>query len=486
MFRSPSATSTGRWPSGQDLLTIRADRDVYYYGCDALFTRHPDLIHRMCLCAPSLLEPLLDGLVWRSRSTVDGQRRVNYYVKHLVQDLDGNFSETLSWLVEYQDPHVVSHPAAALAADLIWFRFAVFYFLRGRRCYLLFTLCVFIAGQAVLGQRDESFEENVAIFACRCFLYFGSMCQLLYSQVKLAYVDIKRGAIDRSYIFPIPEYLFDVQQALYMTLVSALIIMFFLEPILWCIKDSAELGTEMNNSTGTYIFTENCAAAEDAEPPGLSAFVLVCSRVFSEVALFGLALGFLIVAFATAISTLNHSLLSYDGVHLWLGALLRISLGMFPATEYLSFREEVPVLVAVSAFVAVVFVVMLNLLVAQLTESYHSMFQDMQGYARLNRAAVVVSVTEEAPRLPNASTVTTDSIKRYGGSTAPSMPWPEDESLKVEEDRFERLEKLIIKTSQPKKSRSTRKTTTTNLAATLQGLPAVSGSGVSNASNAED
>lgn len=525
----------------EDLLTIRADRDVYYYGCDALFTRHPDLIHRMCLCAPSLLEPLLDGLVWRSRSTVDGQRRVNYYVKHLVQDLDGNFSETLSWLVEYQDPHVVSHPAAALAADLIWFRFAVFYFLRGR-CYLLFTLCVFIAGQAVLGQRDESFEENVAIFACRCFLYFGSMCQLLYSQVKLAYVDIKRGAIDRSYIFPIPEYLFDVQQALYMTLVSALIIMFFLEPILWCIKDSAELGTEMNNSTGTYIFTENCAAAEDMGAyyifsglamllywallvdfavisMRLSAFVLVCSRVFSEVALFGLALGFLIVAFATAISTLNHSLLSYDGVHLWLGALLRISLGMFPATEYLSFREEVPVLVAVSAFVAVVFVVMLNLLVAQLTESYHSMFQDMQGYARLNRAAVVVSVTEEVTQKSwgrflkrlgfeerlefnegdvglaggiqilepaNASTVTTDSIKRYGGSTAPSMPWPEDESLKVEEDRFERLEKLIIKTSQPKKSRSTRKTTTTNLAATLQGLPAVSGSGVSNASNAED
>ena len=30
-----------------------------------------------------------------------------------------------------QDPHVVSHPAAALAADVIWFRFAVFYFLRG-------------------------------------------------------------------------------------------------------------------------------------------------------------------------------------------------------------------------------------------------------------------------------------------------------------------------------------------------------------------
>lgn len=30
---------------------------------------------------------------------------------------------------------------------------------------------------------------------------------------RLCYVDIKRGTINRSYIFPIPEYLFDVQQA---------------------------------------------------------------------------------------------------------------------------------------------------------------------------------------------------------------------------------------------------------------------------------
>ena len=35
----------------QDLLTIRADRDVYYYGCDELFTRHPDIIKRLCQSA---------------------------------------------------------------------------------------------------------------------------------------------------------------------------------------------------------------------------------------------------------------------------------------------------------------------------------------------------------------------------------------------------------------------------------------------------
>lgn len=66
-------------------------------------------------------------------------------------------------------------------------------------------------------------------------------------------------------------------------------------------------------------------------------------------------------------------------MHFWLTALLRISLGMFPAADYLRFREEVPVLVAVTAFVVVVFVVMLNLLVAQLIEAYHTMFKDMQG-----------------------------------------------------------------------------------------------------------
>merc|ERR1719203_679405 len=31
-----------------DLLTIRADRDRYYYGMDALFGRHADIVKRLC------------------------------------------------------------------------------------------------------------------------------------------------------------------------------------------------------------------------------------------------------------------------------------------------------------------------------------------------------------------------------------------------------------------------------------------------------
>merc|ERR1719277_2304347 len=52
-----------------DLLTIRADRDRYYYGMDILFERHPDIVKILCADARGLLPALFDGLIWRSRTT---------------------------------------------------------------------------------------------------------------------------------------------------------------------------------------------------------------------------------------------------------------------------------------------------------------------------------------------------------------------------------------------------------------------------------
>ena len=50
----------------EDLLTVRADRDRYYFGMDALFARHPDIFKRLCDEAPTLLPAFLDGLILRS------------------------------------------------------------------------------------------------------------------------------------------------------------------------------------------------------------------------------------------------------------------------------------------------------------------------------------------------------------------------------------------------------------------------------------
>merc|ERR1740130_1545336 len=77
-----------------DLLTIRADRDKYYYAADDMFNRHPNMIQMLLNDAPMLMPTLLDGLVWRSRVTQNGLRRVNYYVRHLLVDPDGKFHKT--------------------------------------------------------------------------------------------------------------------------------------------------------------------------------------------------------------------------------------------------------------------------------------------------------------------------------------------------------------------------------------------------------
>ncbi|CAK9110292.1 unnamed protein product [Durusdinium trenchii] len=138
----------------QDLLTIRADREVYYYGCEELFRRHPNIIKRLCTSAPTLLETLLDGLIWRSRVTSEGLRRVNYYIKHLIQDEEGNFAPAMDDVVQHADPKIASHPCMILATDMVWFKFATFYFLLSRG-YFLFTLLVFASGQTILVRHQE-------------------------------------------------------------------------------------------------------------------------------------------------------------------------------------------------------------------------------------------------------------------------------------------------------------------------------------------
>merc|ERR1712190_330067 len=106
-------------------------------------------------------------------------------------------------------------------------------------------------------------------------------------------------------------------------------------------------------------------------------------------------------------------------------------------------------------------------------------YQDMVGFARLNRGKIVteamISVSSkrwekfiaslhledpcefgegdiglagglrvQKPASMNITTV--DMIRRFGGSTSPAAQWPEeDQAGDDEEDRFERMERLIEK-----------------------------------------
>eukprot|EP00439_Symbiodinium_sp_Y106_P069927 s448_g12.t1 len=475
----------------EDLLTIRADRDVYYYGCDALFTRHPEIVHRMCTSAPSLLLPLFDGLVWRSRLTKDGFRRVNLYIKHLVQDAKGLFSPTLHWLVQYKDPKIMSHIVVSLTTDLIWSRFAAFQFLFGR-CYFLMTLCLFFVSQSLMkGKKDseESLEVNVARFALRLWLYIPSLSGLFYSLVKDIVTDIAWGRMSRTGCAPIPKTLTSVKQVGRLLLTFVLIGMFVFEPILWC-------SSTWMNSSQVLIFSTECGMDEVSKVYSafsaigmvlfwllladftvfsmrLSAFSLVCGWVVGEVLLFVLALLFLILTFATALSSIRSDLKDYDGVLAWIDVLLEVSLGIFPESEYAVIKDELPKFVSLSLFLALVTIFLLSLLVAQLTESYRTMFADMTGFARLNRASVVVSVMAEARQARWASFLRTlnfgERLEFNEGDVGPAggvqiqepaqlgearddrnAEVSTDDKLQHMENRLERMEKLLTKLANSK------------------------------------
>eukprot|EP00439_Symbiodinium_sp_Y106_P043259 s564_g5.t1 len=196
----------------EDLLTIRADRDNYYYGCDALFTRHPEVIHKLCVDARQLIWPLLDGLIWRSRISVQGQRRVNYYIKHLVQDGEGNFAQALEWLAASKDPRVAVHPVVVLFSDLMWTRVVMYHFLAEMHCckkrsmlkvlsrlYFAFTLAVFIISQSVFRSTNSQM-----------------------GQLRLVIADFRAGDVMRFHGIPVPKYILSAQEVGYIGLLTTL------------------------------------------------------------------------------------------------------------------------------------------------------------------------------------------------------------------------------------------------------------------------
>jgi len=489
----------------KDLLTFRADRDRYYYGVHDLFKRHPDIIKMLCDYAPPLLPILLDGLIWRSRLSENGMRRVNYYLKHLLMDEEGVFNKTLSWICTLRDPKLVCHPIIILLSDLVWSRAASHSFLRGKT-WFVFTLVVFITSQSVLqhvGKDDNDADragqfddvQRGFIFAGRCFIYLCSMTQLLFTHLRdsvRAYK--KKNTVTIMYI-PIPKYWKKWQDAASLLLTISLMVMLTLEPVLWCWGH--------NNDK---LFEERCSERSDMRfmytlfsmfamflyytllidltvmSTRISAFVLVCVRMLSEVALFLGALAGAILTFSSAVSVLKQESPQFAGIHKGSLTLFEQVIGTFSSKGYADLEEEPIVLAAVFVFLILTIILLLNLLIAQLSCAYSAVYEDMVGYARLERAEIIVEIMPSVPawrwtkfteslRLnkklefnegdtgpsggiqvkepASANPTTIDMIRRFGGSTSPEMPWAQDDDADGDEDdRFDRLEKMIQKTLQ--------------------------------------
>merc|ERR1711988_618415 len=426
-------------------------------------------------------------------------RRVNYYVKHLLVDEEGKLNKPLEWLVESKDPKLICHPVVVLFADLLWSRVARVYFIVGR-CWFLFTLAVFIFSQSILKHLTpgpENPSERLAAFACRAFIYVCSLTVLLRNQLQELYKDMKGRSFQRIYGIPVPNYLSSWKEVATLLLVLALIIMLAYEPIILC------AGNMYGDFKGAGLFTQVCPEGLDVQEvystasmiamllywaltvdlsimsTRISAFVLVCQRVISELFLFLGALAFLIVSFASSISALNNLSKDFAGIQKGLLSLFQIGIGMYPQSNFEAIRQQTMLMIAVSIFIIISLIFLLNLLVAQLNGAYQAVYDDMVGYARLQRGKITcdtipsvsakvwtrfvdslklderkefnegdiglaggIQVTEPS----NANPTTVDAIKRFGGSTSPAMQWPEEEGAgDDDENKFDRLEKLIVR-----------------------------------------
>ncbi|CAE8658588.1 unnamed protein product [Polarella glacialis] len=516
----------------RDLLIIRADRDNYYYGADDLFTRHPDVIKRLCADARALLPGLFDGLIWRSRLTQDGQRRVNFYIKHLVQDADGKFNKCLDWLCEAGGPEIMCHPVVELFSDCVWDGIASRFFLLGQ-CWYFFTLCLFIVSQSILQHLEDTQEIRTSTMAIRGFIYVALLGRLVKSQLSEAIGDWwARRYIRLSAGIWVPQYLRRWKNAVSFFLMLSLMLMLVEEPIIWCAAkydpnpDQASSVASVAAASAAYsrtvaaatpvvvnynarLFTQFCTDGKGdlavyertsmvamllywslivdltVLSTRISAFVLVCGRTASELGLFLIALVYLIVAFATAIASLDHHNADFKGIPRAMMSLTELSLSGYPPENFAAMSETPLVLFVVACFIILGMIFLLNLLAAQLNAAYMAVYADMIGYARLDRGFIInetmagvsnkwwsrwLASLRFDERLEyndgdvgvagglqffepsGANPTNEDMIRRFGGSTSPAMQWPEENEEADESDKFERLEKILQRAGKRGKS----------------------------------
>jgi len=473
----------------QDLLTIRADREQYYYGVEELFTRHHDIVRRLCSDAPPLLPVLLEGLIWRSRLTTNGMRRVNYYVKHLIVDAEGGTSNALKWIANTKDPRIICHPCVILVSDTTWRGVVVRQFILSKVWFIV-SLAIFMMSQAILPNvADSSGVIAYAVLAGRAVNYILSMGRLFISHVSRSLKSYRLKDTFKVMCIRLPGYLVDMYLAASLVLLLLLVLMLTHEPMLYCIEDQQWPIIQCEASEGIesrYEVFSMCAMAIHwlllvdltVFSTKLSAFLLVLGNVFSEVTRFMVALAFLLGMFGSAISVLPSEHAEYRDLQNSCLTLFAITVGLYEK-HYTSLQSEPVLMTNLFVFSFVASIILLNLLIAQLNCTYEEIYADMVGFARLSRAQVIVERLAECPAqrwetfveglsldkklefnegdvgLPGGiassepasnHVVNVESVIRYGGASSPETPWPEEEFDKLtDEDRLEQLEKMVKK-----------------------------------------
>merc|ERR1719326_970576 len=179
------------------------------------------------------------------------------------------------------------------------------------------------------------------------------MGQMIFSHCGKCVGSFKRGDVIRFGKCQFPSYLANWQDALNMLLMFLLIAMLCTEPIIHCSSDE-----------DVDMFTDACDGVVDITPiyytlnmiamvlyyvllldlavfnNRISAYVLVCGRMLSEVALFILAIGCVLLTLSSALSCLQQSDPAFKTIPKGFQSMWEMLLRMFSTDHYKSLHDE--------------------------------------------------------------------------------------------------------------------------------------------------
>lgn len=488
----------------EDVLTIRADRDNYYYGADELFKYQPNIADNILREAPFLAESLLEGLIWRSHKSQDNLRPVIYYVKHLLQDMDEEqmLSRGLISYVRFNHPQTIMHPILTFTLDLLWEKMAKWYFLKDRLLTVINSI-IFVTAQCLMSGIEVAQDPTASLFLAvgRALVYAMGFCRLLYWHVRQIILSFVNKDFAPFSCFWVPRYLTRGSHFLSFILMLNLLAMMTVEPMFHCLADSSDEDSGYGGAVQFYCdaWTDEMSLAYEifivigvflyvilivevgSISVRLSEYRVLCLHAVEQVLLCFAVITVVILAFAFAISGMPREVSSvsrneWGDVGAALSTLLRLAFGVMDMAPIQDVAEESSLLVIVIIlFLMVSSTFFFNLLVSQFCGVYTSLAEDIKGHARLARGEIIIEtfqavkpskwqkfmdslnlekrvdfeqgdiglaggIKDFEPAL--AHPVAKDQIIRFGGNTDPSLPWPE----KMEEDNS--IEQTIHRTIQ--------------------------------------
>lgn len=487
----------------EDVLTIRADRDNYYFGADQLFKYQPNIADNILREAPFLADTLLNGLIWRSHKSQDNLRPVIYYLKHMMQDMDEEkmLSRALISYVRFDHPQTIMHPILAFSLDLLWEKLALRFFMMDRVLTVL-NCIIFILAECYLNQASMISDPttSMVLAVARGLVYTLGFFRLVYWHICQVYKAYRYKAVAKVCGLWVPQYLCRGSAILSFLIMVDLLCMLTVEPMVHCLGQSEPQGVvsfrceqwtdemsllyEIFVVLGLFLYVVLIVELGSISIK-FSEYRVLCLHAMEQVLLcFGVVF-LTILTFAFAISGMPREVghlsnsAEWEDVAAILSTLIRLAFGAMDLGVIEQVCAESPLLIVVIVlFMMLVYSFFFNLLVSQFCGVYTSLAADIKGHARLARGEIIIE-TFKAVKLTRwqkfmnslhldqkvdfeqgdiglaggiktfepalAHPVAKDQIIRFGGRTEGHLPWPEKNE--AEEHSIERtIQRTIQKT----------------------------------------